>query len=212
SRDYEVITNGFDPDDFRHEEVTLDERFSLTHVGSLNKDRNPEFLWRVISRICKEREDFRKDLCLRFIGKNDISLTLYLEKYNLLQNTELISYMPHEQVLKESARSRVLLLLLNNTPNVKSIVSGKLFEYLAARRPILAVGPVFGDAARIIGDAGAGKICDFEDETAARKAILELYQEYKNQDKGQPEGNIDSYSRKALTGKIATLLDEISHA
>jgi glycosyltransferase involved in cell wall biosynthesis len=211
-RQYEVITNGFDPDDFNLSGQKIARSFELTHIGSLNKDRNPEMLWEVLAAICSENPGFRDELQLRFIGKCDRSLFQSLEKHQLLSLTEKIEYLPHEDVLKESAGSQVLLLLLNNTPNVMGIVPGKIFEYLATRRPVLCIGPTGGDSARIIREAKAGITCDFDDKTAIKAALLELYGRYKQGTLQNQEGEIDSFSRKVLTEKISSLLNGMSEA
>ena len=209
-RNYVVITNGFDPDDFNFPNRKFAKTFDLTHIGSLNKDRNPWLLWEVLSELCSENAGFMDDLRLRFIGKCDVSLLQCLEKYHLLSRTEMIEYMPHEEALKESAGSQVLLLLLNNTPNVMGIVPGKIFEYLATRRPVFCIGPTDGDSARIIRDAKAGMTCDFDDKTSMRNTLLELYGRYKHASLQNQHGDIDSFSRKDLTGKISLLLNELS--
>jgi len=211
-RHYDVITNGFDPDDFSMPNQKVAKTFEITHIGSLNKDRNPELLWEVLSEICSENAGFSDDLRLRFIGKCDVSLFQCLEKYGLSSRTEKIEYMPHEEVLKESAVSQVLLLLLNNTPNVMGIVPGKIFEYLAIRRPVFCIGPTGGDSARIIRDAQAGITCDFDDKISMKNALLDLYSQYKHGSLQNQEGEIDSFSRKDLTEKISSLLNEISDA
>lgn len=209
-RHYEVVTNGFDPDDFNIREQKVTASFELTHIGSLNKDRNPEMLWETLAEICKENSGFSDDLHLRFIGKCDVSLAQCLEKNGLMQRTVMIDHMPHEMVLKESAGSQVLLLLLNNTPNVMGIVPGKLFEYLATRRPVFCIGPTEGDSARIIRKSKAGLTCNFEDKKGIKTALLELYRQYKQGSLQNQKGEIDSFSRKGLTVKIAALLNEIS--
>lgn len=211
-RNYEVVTNGFDPDDFNIAKQTVSGPFELTHIGSLNRDRNPEMLWEVLSTICSENDAFRNDLELRFIGKCDISLFQSLEKYGLLSKTKKIEYLPHEEVLRESAGSQVLLLLLNNTPNVLGIVPGKIFEYLATRRPIFCMGPVDGDSARILRQAKAGFTCNFDDKASIRNAIHVLYKKYKEGSLSQNEGEIEAFSRKNLTEKISALLNEIADA
>ncbi len=209
-RHYDVITNGFDPNDFDLSAQVVTKTFELTHIGSLNKDRNPEMLWEVLAEICTENAEFRADLRLRFIGKCDVSLFQCLEKFHLMSLTEKIEYMPHEEVLKELTRSQVLLLLLNNAPNVMGILTGKLFEYLATRRPIFCVGPTNGDSSRIIREVQAGMTCDFYDKTSIKNVVLEFYRRYKRGSLQNQEGNIDSYSRKYLTGKISSILTELA--
>ena len=209
-RQYDVVTNGFDPDDFDIPGQKVSDFFELTHIGSLNRDRNPELLWEVLAELGIENETFRKDLRLRFIGKNDVTLSACLEKNGLMEVTEMVSYMPHGEVLKESAGSKVLLLLLNNTPNVMGIVPGKIFEYLATRRPILCIGPVTGDSARIIRESQAGLTCDFDDNAAMKAAVLHLYVKYRQGLLVNSEGGIETFSRQTLTGKIASILNDLS--
>ena len=113
-------------------------------------------------------------------------------------------------MLKASASSQVLLLLLNNTPNVLGIVPGKLFEYLATRRPVLCIGTTEGDSARIIRVSRAGITCDFGNKTVLKEQLLNLYSKYRQGLLQDQEGDIDAFSRKRLTGRIASLLDEIT--
>jgi glycosyltransferase involved in cell wall biosynthesis len=90
------------------------------------------------------------------------------------------------------------------------IIPGKIFEYLATRRPILCIGPTNGDSARIIHEALAGITCDFNDKISIRNALLELYDRYKQGALRDQEGKIDAFSRKALTGKISSILNELT--
>lgn len=206
----EVITNGFDPEDFPDINHDMPSTFLLTHIGSLNKDRNPEFLWRVLGEIAKTNDTFRQLLRIRFIGKTDFSVFESLERNGLSGCSEKIDYVPHDEALRLSAGSAVLLLLINNTPNSLGIIPGKVFEYLATRRPILCIGPMAGDSARIVKETNAGLDVDFNDETRLYTAFLELFSQYLNGDRPQNETSIDQYSRKALTGNISGLLDQIS--
>jgi glycosyltransferase involved in cell wall biosynthesis len=109
-----------------------------------------------------------------------------------------------------SASSQLLLLLLNNTPNVQGIVPGKLFEYLATRRPVLCIGTTEGDSARIIRESNAGMTCDFGDRDTLKEKLVGLYADYKEGKLQDRSGEIDVFSRKRLTGRIAALLDEMT--
>ena len=185
-------------------------KFTLTHVGSLNKDRNPDFLWATLREICDENPLFEKDLEIKFIGKTDIAVFEQLEKEGLSAKAKKIEYMPHKEVIAESSRSQVLMLLINNTPNMAGIIPGKIFEYLAARRPVLCIAPAEGDSAHIIRESGAGYVIDFNDSALLKKAILEMYAKYRNGDLSVPEGAINQFSRRALTRSIAELLNFIT--
>ena len=110
-----------------------------------------------------------------------------------------------------AANASVLLLPLNNTPNVDGIIPGKLFEYLALQRPILCIGPAGGDSAKIILDCKAGIVAGFEDMTGIKSSINKLYGEFISGDALEfvQQANIDQHSRKKLAGDIASLLNEI---
>jgi glycosyltransferase involved in cell wall biosynthesis len=207
-REVQVITNGFDPDDFSFLPVQPEDLFTLTHIGSLNRDRNPEILWQAISELCSENEEINEKLRLRFVGKTDYSLKESLAKNGLQDRTEIIPYLPHYEALKLAASSAVLLLLINQTPNQKGIVTGKVFEYMATGRPVLCVGPSDGESAQILSEAKAGEVCDFIDKQGIKKVIINFYKQWllKN-DITFP--NIDSYSRKKLTKDISDLLGSL---
>lgn len=205
-----VITNGFDPADFPERKNIKPENFTLTHIGSLNRDRNPDFLWKVIGELVREHEAFREQLKIRFVGKTDISVFDSLQKYELSGFAEKIDYLLHEEALQVSATSAVLLLLINNTPNAMGIIPGKVFEYLASGRPVLCIGPPKGDSAGIITAANAGPVVDFGEEQQLREALLSIFNNYRNNTETPREEGISKYSRKNLTSEIAEVLNEIT--
>ena len=209
-RKIEVVTNGFDPADFGRNVGELDTKFTLTHIGSLNKDRNPNFLWATLKEICIENKSFEVDLEIKFIGKTDIAVFEQLEKISLIEKARKIDYMPHKEVIAEASRSQVLMLLINNTPNVAGIIPGKIFEYLASYRPILCIAPPYGDSASIIKESGAGIVVDFNDSASLKATILDFYSKYKTGKLTVSTGSINQFSRRTLTGSIAELLDSIT--
>ncbi len=206
----DVITNAFDHEDFDIPPQEPDNSFTFSHIGYLNTDRNPELLWKAFGELCEEIPSFKEHLSLKFIGKTDIKAFQDLEKYDLMSVVEKVDYMPHDEVVGLIGRSQVLLLLLNNTPNVLGIIPGKTFEYLAARRPILAIGPEQGDAARIIHDTGAGKVINFEDGEKMKRHLLKLFQQYKKGNLSVAEADITPYTRKAATERLAHLLTDMT--
>ena len=159
----EVIAIGFDPEDFNFPDIPDDNKFAITHIGSFNKDRNPEKFWQSLTSLCNEHANFREDLKIRLIGKVDHAVIQNIHSAGLSGQLEKLDYMPHAEVLKEIVKSPVLLLPINQTPNLKGIVPGKVFEYLAARRPVFVIGPEDGDTARIVKETGGGIVCEFDD-------------------------------------------------
>ena len=80
---------------------------------------------------------------------------------------------------KYQLETQVLLLCINNVPSARGIITGKIFEYLQAKRPILAIGPEDGDAAEILKNTNSGSIFGFENKQKLKQHILELYKDYK---------------------------------
>jgi glycosyltransferase involved in cell wall biosynthesis len=209
-RNIDVITNGFDADDFTTtEDTNLMPGFLFHHIGALNKDRNPHTLWKVLGELCKENNAFKRDLKLKFTGKTDAAVFESLKEHGLFENAEKTDYMAHSEVVKLLLKSPVLLLPLNDTPNILGIVPGKLFEYLAAKRPIFAIGNVEGDTAKIIADAHAGTMVGFKDEENTKKRVLELYEQFNKQILQIDSTSIEKYSRRSCAESYTKLLNEI---
>ena len=212
----EVVANGYDEADFTKvgianpDQRELGKEFSISHIGSINKDRNSETFWSAVKEVCDEMPQFKEKLKIKLVGKTDHAVLESIDKYDLQQYLEKIEYLPHDEVLKKSMSSQVLLLLLNNTPNAKGIMTGKFYEYLAAKRPIICIGPEDGEAAKTLEETSSGKVAGFDDKNKM-KAILKTYFEKYLQNKLIVENTaIQNYSRKKLAGRFAQLLEEIS--
>ncbi len=206
-RKVEVITNGFDEDDTLKSEVIPDKVFSLAHIGTLVKSRNPAALWKVLKEMADRDNEFAKSLKIKLVGKVDASVMEDITKHGLMTFVKKIDYLDHDEVVKVQQQSQVLLLLLNDTPNAKGILTGKLFEYMAAGRPVLCIGPVDGDAAKLISETGCGLTAGFGDQAKIRSAVAGLYASYKSGKAVTSNKNTETYSRKTLTKKLASLLD-----
>ena len=133
-----------------------------------------------------------------------------LDEYGLTGFTNFISYLKHDDVIKVQASSQVLLLMVNRTPTAKGIITGKIFEYLASGRPIVCIGPYDGDAARVLKEANTGYMVGFDEKDKMKIIIRDLYNQFRSGSlKGRNE-NIEIFSRKYLTSKLADLLNQIS--
>ncbi len=209
-RDIEVLTNGFDPEDFVNLPEFNYDAFSITHLGSLNADRNPHEFWKVLGELVKEELFFKKNLRIRLIGKTDISVMEALEKHGLSTFVEKTDYLPHDQALQQAAQSAILLLPINNTPNVMGITPGKLYEYLALKRPILVTGPGNGDTAKIIEKTNSGEVADFTDREKMKDLLLGWRRKFEEGSLKTAPESVEEYSRKTLTRQMSRLLEQIS--
>ena len=203
----EVLTNGFDSNENSLTQE-LDQKFSITHVGLMNSDRNPTILWEVLNEISNTNPNFKNDLRIKLIGKIDDAVIQDLKVFD--HNTiETIPYLDHKDVSKYQASSQVLLLSINEVPSAKGIITGKIFEYLQAKRPILAIGPEDGDAAMILKNTNAGTIIGFKNKTVLKATILNLYKDYKEGVLFVKSINIEQYHRKNITSQLAEVIKKV---
>lgn len=210
-RKVDIITNGYDEADFQlNPRPELDAKFSIVHLGMFSKGRNHEVFWKVIKNIADENADFKNDILLKFYGKYDVSAVEYMNKYDLGFCTGFYEYVPHNEIIKVQYSSQVLYLSVNDTPNVKGIMTGKVFEYMAVKRPILCIGPNNGDAAEIINSTKSGFVSEFLDEVTLKQNILKLYYNYKNNIHFEGGVGLEQFTRKGLTKQLATFLNEIA--
>lgn len=209
-----IIPNGFDPDDFANgdksesEPRELDKKFSLTHIGTIVPSRNPETLWKVIAELVRTDEEFARDLNVKLVGAIDFSVQRSINENNLGDWITNIDYLPHTEAIGLLKHTQVLILLINNSPFAKGVQTGKLFEYMNAGRPVLAVGPPDGEAGRLLEETGTGSMVDFDDYEATRKQILYYYSLYRKGELTITAKNVEIYSRRNLAGEMAGLFDK----
>jgi len=204
-----TVTNGYDG---AVPEATskLDGKFTLTHVGSMNADRNPKILWKALSDLLLNTPQFKQDFELKLVGKIDQNVLADIAAYKLSKFAKNISYIPYNEVEDLQKKSQVLLLIVNNVPSAGGIITGKVFEYLNAMRPIIAIAPIGGDLDKIIQETQAGIVVDFNDSEALKMALITMYDNYKSGNLQVNSKNIDQYHRKNLTKKVSEIIKEIT--
>lgn len=206
---YKVITNGYDFQEFTNE-IKPSRKFQILHVGSMNMDRNPWELWQVLDELSKVDNGFASDVEIKLIGKYDYQIENEIQKYNLDKFSNFIDYIPHGEIFDHLKKAQILLLALNRIENVDGIITGKIFEYLVAKRPILCIGSESGDAAKILSLTDAGIAVNFKDTKKVKKAIVELYQDFKQGKSRFRFTNIDQFSRRALTKELTEVMNGLS--
>ena len=205
----EVITNGFDDEVVTNTLITLDEKFSISYIGLLPKQSNPKLLFKVLSTLCAEDTDFKANLKLNFIGDISEDVKKEIINYNLLENTNFIGYVSHKEAIAYQKKAQVLLLLIPNVAKSGGILTGKLFEYLTAKRPILAMGPETGDLSEILKNTSSGVVVDFDNDAKLTSEIRNLYQQYKTGDLQVNSKNIEQFHRKELTKSLSEIIKNL---
>ncbi len=211
-RNVRVLYWGYDPEDFEQLRRTPHQKFTLTHLGIMGYDRNPDVLFRAIRQLKEELPGFAEDVELRLFGQVDHRVRKGLETYGLLEQTNFAGSVDRRSALQQAVDSHVLLLLLNQQANAKGRIPGKLFEYLAARRPILNFGPTDSDVAEILRETKCGLTLGY-DAAPARVAdsLREAYRAYKTgTGVSMDHTSIEKYSHPRLVKQLAGYLDSIA--
>ena len=202
SRPIAVVTNGYSTD-LSEEKVTPDAKFSFSYIGSLLSGRNPSNLWKTISELVQEHPGFRQNFQLKLIGVVGQEVLDTIEEFQLGSYTTIVPYVDHKEARKYQKKSRILLLLEINRPEIKGILPGKLFEYMEAGRPILAIGPEDWEAGDMVQETNTGAYFGYRNSTDLKEQILAWYKQYENDTLEVKPVSIEAYHRKALTEKLA---------
>ncbi len=203
----EVITNGYDSND--NFKLNLDIKFTLSHIGTLLSNRNPIVLWEALSELCSENPEFSKDLLIQLAGSVSDAILISIQKYGLMDQCIVLGYLSHQKAIQLQYNSQVLLLIEMNLPETKAIIPGKLFEYLAAKRPILAIGPVDSDVEKIIEETNSGSYFDYSEKEKLKKQIGLFYSEYREGHLTLNSKGLSKFSRKTLTSKMSDLIKSL---
>ena len=208
--DIAVILNGFDDADYpSNQSATLDKDFTLVHVGSMNKDRNPEVLWKAIQQALIASPELKGKLKIKLIGPVDFSVRESIERFGLDEHTTFIEFVPHTEAVRLQQQAQILLLLINDAPSSLAIIPGKLYEYLGAGRPILSIGPPESDSAKVIRMANGGVVHDYKDVEGIKKRILEYFILYKEEKLSGSAKEIEQFTRRHMAGEFAKLLEDV---
>jgi len=194
-----VIPNGYDEDDFQIGEVPSEPRKVITYTGTISEAYDVDCFLEALSGLI---ESLKPNLLIRFVGKVPPSVEMKFRNIGL--ELELVGYVDHPKSIEYLFRSDLLLLVIPKVKNNKGILTGKFFEYLASRKPILAIGPTEGDLAKIIDETQCGRLFDYNDLAG----MLRFIQDKLNHPSEVLNSELaNKYSRKELTRRISGLLE-----
>jgi glycosyltransferase involved in cell wall biosynthesis len=208
---FTTITNGFDPDDFSDESGCTRERrdqFVLTYVGRFDRWRVDQPWWDGLTRFTARLKPVGSRFVLRMVGH--VSGPVRQKARAAGVEAEFINAVPHRKAVLEMRCADALLLAQPVGPNAESVISAKLFEYLAAGRPILLVGPEEGACEDIVRRCRAGLTVgpDAEAITAALETLYSRWEQGTPVD-GCAAHHLTPFSRAALTGRLASVFDRL---
>ncbi len=205
------ITNGFDPDDFDSPPPPLTEEFSITYTGELYAgQRDPTLLFEVLSDLIKDGTIPASELRVRFYGRIEPWLPAVIEKFGLSEVVTLNGPTPRMEAVAHQRESQVLLLLPWSNPKETGHHSAKLFEYLAAARPILAIGGARGVITETLEAADAGLHAISKPQV--REFLVTAYAAYKTRGYVPYSGKkqaVEEYGHPNMARRFAQVLDNV---
>ena len=202
-RPIKVITNGYDE---ALRPLELDSKFTISHLGSLLTGRNPIVLWKVLQELVNERPEFAKQLSIQLAGVVGEEVWESIGQHDLQPFTNQLGYLPHEQVVEVQQKSQILLLLEIASEETKGIIPGKLFEYLNAKRPVLALGPKDWEAGRIVQETKAGISLSAADAPALKNVLLDWFEQFERGALSANSIGIEKFHRLELTKELVNFI------
>ncbi len=208
-----AITHGFDPAEVNVPPAKLTAKFTITYAGLLySRRQDPTRLFAALRELTLNRTLNPEEIEVNFYGPEEGWLHQEIGRYALSGIVKQNGIVPHQVALQKERESQVLLLLDWDDPQEKGVYTGKIFEYLGARRPILATGGTKGDVVdQLLKETGAGVHAPTVEDV--KIALKELYREYKL--KGEvtyrgKESEINKYSHREMARKFADILDHLA--
>lgn len=205
-----AIPNGFDPDELGSAPLT--KEFTITYTGQLYQGkRDPVLLLKALHRLIAEGMIDPNAVKIRFFGPTQYWLEQEIKSHKLEGIVEQHGMASREVALARQRESQILLLLNWNDPQEQGVYTGKVFEYIAAQRPILAIGGPGGVVKELLEETNAGiHTSRLED---LQRMLLEYYEEYKSTGQVSYNGDkekIQKYNHREMAKKFAQVLDEVS--
>lgn len=204
------LTNGYDHEDFEQIETSLEKdatKFTITYPGSFVYDRSPEWFLKALKLLIEREPKLKKKIQVNFVGTHDEQRTLVSE----LKLEEMVffrGFVSHKEAVNWMLNSDVLLQVL--TPRHVNCLPQKIFLYLKAGKPILALVPD-GSCKDLVLEANAGIVVDPHDINKIAEAIHELFRRFQSGEKFEPKSEIvQKYDRRLLTQKLAQVLNNVN--
>jgi glycosyltransferase involved in cell wall biosynthesis len=206
------LPNGFDPDDYPPFTEVVHEKFTITYTGSMYGRRNPASLLRAVEELVREGKVDEQRIHLKFIGRFGAEVKTMFDESTLKGAIEVVPYIAHRESIEELLKADCLLLVVDESKESSEIVPGKVFEYLGAHRPILALAQE-GAIAEILRETKSGTAVPNQDIEAIKQAFVECYANfiYHRKNFVPDEEKIKQYERREVTRRLAGLLDYLQN-
>jgi glycosyltransferase involved in cell wall biosynthesis len=209
------IPNGFDsadfpePDILERAKVPSNEKCTITYSGSLYGPRNPLSFLKAVELLVEQKKINPEKMKLRFVGRFGAEIHEMLDRPIIKPMVEKIEYVPHSLAVELLLDSNALLLIVDEVPTVAEIVPGKVYEYLGAMRPIIAIAPPHGAIGDLLRETGSGEAVAGADIAGQARLIKQVYDDWSNSNSSfaMLTEQIMQYERREATRKLAAQFD-----
>jgi len=207
------ITNGFDPDKLSHGQANLISKFTITYTGQIYRGKqDPLKLFAALRDLVSKGTMNPEEVEIRFYGTRNELIAREIEEHELSAMAKQYGIVPRETSFEKQRESQLLLLLNWEDRRERGGYTLKIFEYLAAQRPILVTGGSGDDVVKeLLDETKAGIYCQTVEDV--RRTLRELYAEYKSRGKISYSGNIEKinrYSYREMARKFAEILNRLT--
>jgi glycosyltransferase involved in cell wall biosynthesis len=205
-QDVEIISQGYDPSDFDSDGVAPERhgaRMRITYSGTFIDKRTPRFFLQALSSVLQEEPQMRNKLEACFVGHFREENLKLVKKLGLQDVVRVKGYVDHRECVRTLLSSDVLWLIIGKGKGEEMMSTGKLFEYLGARKPILGCVPA-GVARTAIEESGAGIVVEPDDIDGIARAIKSFYKRFESGAIPSPSSEyVERFNRKRLTADLA---------
>ena len=207
---FSVISHGYDPEDFESSQGELlppKDVFVVGYAGTFYGARTPRYFLQALHLLLEEMPRLRPRIRAVFVGVFRKSNRRLVRDLHLEDVVEIVEYAQHRQCIQYLLRSHLLWLTIPEGPTVST---SKLYEYIGARRPILACVPAQGAAAQVVRELGDGKVVEPDDVHGIKEALKYYYQQHVAATPSQRDEAVAAkYDRRILTGQLAEVFDRV---
>jgi len=203
---FHVIPNGYDEQDFPFDQPVEKQKFIITYTGTLTEKYGIGSLFQALKNMITNGN---KDFLIRLVGSVSPAVHSMASDLGIQDHIEFIDYVPHSKSIEYLIRSTALLIAIPKSEKDEVIIPGKIFENLAARKPILLLGPPQGATAQIILSCESGKAFSHDETTNIEAWLDDLYNKWlAGEELFSGNNNYKNFSRKSLAGLYAGIIQE----
>jgi len=205
------LPNGFDSADFPTVEVIEKQVFTVTYTGSMYGKRNPETFFAAVARLVEAGAVDRERIQLQFIGRFGAEVRTMFDHPVLRDCIVVHDYMPHAASVRHLFQSDALLMVVDDFAGNEEIVPGKVYEYMGSGKPVITLAPE-GAVTAVIEETRSGRCARSHDIDAIAAIFLDYYRQWQNGTLGtdQLRASVDQYERRAITRRLAALLNAVT--